>query len=138
MGELAPDLGLTWWQAGHADKQFQFTRMPIDSIGRVSEDTFTTTINLPLHRVFALTLDFGPAALETLLALVPATRAAELRYDLSLPFRQPSFLEVTRILVDFTAHLGRPQDESHVPLIVLAFAPPTELMGFDIVDPELT
>jgi hypothetical protein len=137
MNEFAPDLGLEWWKAGHAGKQIQLTRMPIDSIGRVSNNVFTTTVNIPMDQVFALTFDFGRSELDALLGFMPARLATTLRADLTVPFGQPAFIEIPRVLVDLTAHLGEPQengDETYVPLVVDSFAAATAMMGFNITD----
>ena len=138
MRELAPDLGLPWWRAGHAGKQILLRRIPVDSIGRVSADVFTTTVNLSMEVVFALSIDLGPEALEELLGLVPPGTAAGLRTDLRAPFRQPMFVELPRTLVDFTAHLGAPQqceEEHFVPLVVDAVRPASRIMSIEIVEP---
>jgi hypothetical protein len=128
MEELAPDLGLEWWKAGHADKQFWLARVEIYSVGRVAVETFTSTCNLSLERVFALTFDFGPAELETLLGLISPELAAPLRTHMTGRFREPEIVEIRGLLVDMTAHLGEPQannDETYVPLVVEAFSAPS-------------
>ena len=138
MRELAPDLGLSWWKAGHAGKPILLRRIPVDSIGRVSADVFTTTVNISMEVVFALSIDLGPAELEDLLALVPPEIGAGLRTDLRAPFRQPMFVEIPRTLVDLNAHLGAPQqcDEEHfVPLVVDAVRPASRIMSIEIVEP---
>jgi hypothetical protein len=128
---FAPDLGLRYLDAGHADRVIRINRAPIHELVQIGPKALTCTVNIDMEVRYAMSLDFEGAIVDELLARTPLGDAV--RIIINLPFDAPRKIELPPIRADLETRLGSLEDnanERYVPFKVQSIAPPSAMMSF--------
>ena len=75
--DLAPDLGLRFAK-DRKGGTFTFSSVPLSGIVRISPDTYTSMVTLPMEENVAASFDLSQAAFNQLLSLLKPAAAKQL------------------------------------------------------------
>jgi hypothetical protein len=138
-GDIAPDLGLAWLEAGYKDKTIVFSRVAFWQLTWMKDNLFGFTINMTLETAYAISFDFGRDQLEELLALLPGDMAEWIWQQFDGSYKASQILDLPRMCVGLEATLGTVHSnerESWVPLVVSSFSPASPTVKVEILDPD--
>lgn len=137
MTSNAPDLGLSYLEAGRQHAELSFRHVRFEQLSRIGPKLYSICVNLTAEVVYAVSFDLDASALDQLLNCIPPAVADFVRENFAADIDGPMMLNLPSLTIDLTARLGEPQQgdgETFVPFVVKTVSRASDMAAIDVTD----